>query len=179
MPLLGIPADAVSAYAAIAAFVLAAIALLREIRHTTWVRQTDLMLKYTEMFNSPRTRHDRLVACKFLAEKRPFDPEDNDLDKIGPVLDFFQELAQRTRYGGLPLAFVHGDYFYWLAHYWAACKPYIDHHRRKGPMYLMDVLWLHERSRRIDLKKNEGAYSNVDHVQIDDFLQYEISTLAE
>ena len=173
-----LPADVLAAYTAVAALFVSLVALLREIRHTRTVRQVDLMLKYDDLFNSDRIRRDRLSLCRFLQTKRPHDHDDPEWGKVGPVLDFFQGLAFYTRAGALPLAFVHGDYFYWFSHYWAACEPYVTEERKTTDLYLEDAIWLHAKCMRIDAKKNAGKFTHVGQVEIDDFLEYEITNLS-
>jgi hypothetical protein len=174
MAILDFTSDQFSAYGAVAAVVVAVLALLREMRHTTRIRQVDLMIKFEESFNSERCRADRLALCEFLQRRKHLHPQDLEWDRASPVIDFFEGIARYTRVDGLPLKFVHLDFFYWFSHYWSACRDYIAFIRSSVPMYAVDATWLYAECRKIDRKYNAGAYSNINADQMEDFLQFEV-----
>ena len=142
--------NAVSAYAAVAASLIAVAALLVESRRSRFSTGLDAMMKLDDTWSSDRMRQTRKAAAQAL--------RDGPSDQIDDVLDFFEFLGYLVRRRAVDEFLVWHSYFYWFHRYRTLAAGYSATQQQRDPSDWVDMLALHKKL--VDIEKRESGYSD-------------------
>jgi hypothetical protein len=142
--------NAVSAYAAVAASLIAVVALLAESRRSRFSTGLDAMMKLDDTWSGDRMRQARNAAALAL--------RDGPSDQIDDVLDFFEFLGYLVRRHAVDEFLVWHSYFYWLHRYRTLAAGYIATQQQRYPTVWVDMLALHKKL--VGIEKRESGCSD-------------------
>lgn len=125
--------------------------LYGQLKKTSSIHKTDILIRLNERFNGIDFRNLRAKCCQsLLKDKRLSDY------KIDDVLNFFEELGELLKVGALDKKSTWAIFYYWVVHYYHATKEYRESSREADPalftgfQYLFDELSNQELSNRAD-----------------------------
>ncbi len=159
--------NAIAAWSAVIASLVAMIALLLEQRAYRFSLSIDLILKMDERFDSSQMRRTRQAAAKALLNQR--------YDKAEDVLDFFETLGMLAKRKALNDEMVWATFFYWLNNYWWAAKEHIWILQKEDKTVYSYIGDFRKRMLIIEIKKRRCSESDVDPSEesLKAFLDYE------
>lgn len=145
----------------------------------------ELTLKLDDKFNNSRfTKQRQSIGEKFFLQSK------NDLAgvteklihsgeskyRLEDILDFFETIALLVRQNILHEELVWHTFYHWLHYYYCFADGYIKHKQKEEPTVYTDIVWLHDRLYKFELKKDKDATKNESAQDISEFLVEE-STL--
>ncbi len=145
--------------------------------YTQWrnrkINEINFAFKLMDKFDSKILTHHRLTAADVFLRKGFDNLQNEEWEKIDPILDFFQEIAVFTKNGHLTPKLIWNLFFYWIGTYYYVSTKHIEETNNEYPGCWDDLIWLHKKLKRIDKKINNGKYSSHDTESIQVFFHAE------
>lgn len=132
--------DAVMAWAAVVAILIAVIAIIVESKRFRFSIGVELISKFNDRFYNSDFCKKRKQAAKCLSKGLPVTSKASAVDDI---LDFFEEIAFFTKRGSLDKKVVWFFFFSYLYRFFGLAKDYIEQERRIDPTIWTTASWLY------------------------------------
>jgi len=171
--------NAISAMAASAAAVAAIVWQLSELRHRKAVRQTELMIRLDEKFDSLEFRKIRVRAAQYLLNPRETDSEGEDA--VYTVLNFFEGIAYHWRSHLINDESVWFFVGYWLLPYYIIANTQIVTARAHDPdaFVFLDPMVESVRTFKSKRRREPTRYDVLTTERSKDFLKDEAALFCE
>jgi len=162
--------NALSAWAAVTASLIAIIALIIESRRTRFQVGVDIFLKFNDRFfeNEAMKIVRRKAANGILTGKN---------EEVDDVLDFFEEIGLLLKRKAIDEKFVWHSFYHWVHRYYFLTKSYVDTVRKDDDTIWEDFVWLHDRISNYEKKRRNCSDQDLDLEESDlkEFLQDEMN----
>lgn len=143
--------NAIMAWAAIGAVLVALIAFLSESKRWRFSLSVDLILRLDSYFNSSEFKKIRKKAATVILSKTS---KKEEMVSVEDVLNFFEMVAFLTRRRALDSEMVWYIFSYWMLRWYYCAKDYIDMTRKNDPTIWADLVKMNEK-RFIKIEKRK------------------------
>lgn len=150
--------NAIIAWAAVAATLIALITMLVESRRSRFSIGVDFILKLDSDFNSRDFKEIRKKAAIALSS-RDLSKAGNEIDSI---IDFFEGVAFYTKRGALDKETVWHFFFTYMYRFWHLSKDHLDKERKTDQTLWADYIKLYCQLFEIEKKECRRLGSNID-----------------
>jgi hypothetical protein len=165
--------DAITAWAGLAAALVAIYGLWAESRRHRFSMGVELILRLEEQFSTRRMyANRRKVACAFQNEK--YAEAVNEIDEI---IDFFEGVGFLVKRGALERKVVWTFFFSYLFRFWHFSKEYIEDERGHDPTLWTEFVDLYNNLLKIEWadRRKRNAPLQLSQDDLEQFLREETS----
>jgi hypothetical protein len=151
--------------------VISMSALWWQVRRARFNQSIDLLFRLEGDFFGAAKRAQRVKAAAGLLEGQPLEAE--------PILDFFETMALLLRRGALDEEIVWHTFFYWIDHYYEACRDAIAARQNQDPLVWRDLAELISKLRKLQTsERGSASYRPPTAAEIQAFLTEELTEAA-
>lgn len=152
---------------------LLAVALQTWANLVTGVFNSNLVLKYQDLFESKKIRKSRATAAREFKSDNKYSPGSREIET---VLDVFEDIGFYVKHDEMSVEVAHHHFYYWIRGYVQTAGDYIDDYRREDETAYEHCAFLLKAVSQFEAKKLKTSIVTLrwNEKDIADFLEDEI-----